>query len=502
MKPQVHHGCRRVMAASLFGLLALLMAACGPVIRTPEATRIPAPSIVATAPVAASPTPQITATVAVTPLAGAAGLADPLYPTLGNGGYDARHYTIDLDVDVASNTISGTTTIAAQATQDLATFHLDLAGLGVRRVLIDERPASFARTGHELIITPTAVLPNNTPFTVTIDYAGVPEPITDPSVSFVPLGWQRQSDGLFVVSEPSGAMNWYPVNNHPADKATYTFRITVPHAYQAVANGVLADVRQDAGRTTTTWEMTDPMASYLATVHIGQYEVEQTTGPNGLPIRNYFPIGTPASIRARFADAPAMIDYMTQLIGPYPFDAYGVVLLNDNVGWALETQSLPTFGAQGASAETVFHELMHQWFGNHVSPATWQDVWLNEGFATYFALLWAERTAGRAQTARTMAGWYDQLAAQGIGSPIPAQAGDLFSPAVYWRGAWALHALRLSVGDDLFFEILREYYRRHAGSSAGTHDFVAVAVEKGGAAVESLLHGWLFEESLPPLPET
>lgn len=464
----------------LLTLLVMLPTACASESRTPPApTSIP-PTAAVTAGVTAPATPPATANAA----AALAGLGDPLYPRLGNAGYDVQHYTIDLDVDVASNTISGTTTISAQATQDLTAFHLDFSGLQLHGVAVDGVPARFARVDDELVITPTTMLATGVPFTVTADYAGTPRPIRDPSVPTIPLGWLRQPDGLFVVSEPSGAMNWYPVNNHPADKATYTFRMTVPQPYQVAANGVLTDVSKTGETATYTWEMTDPMASYLATVHIGEYTVQEQTGPHDLPIRNYFPVDTPESVKAGFAVTPQMIAYMEELIGPYPFDTYGVALLNEDVGWALETQTLSTFGGQGGGEETIFHELAHQWFGDSVSPATWRDVWLNEGFATYFALLWANRHAEPGVLDAVMERWQRRIEAGGLGSPIPDSPADLFGPAVYQRGALALHTLRRQVGDEKFFKILRTYYQRHAGGNASTQDFIDVVEEAGGMILD------------------
>ncbi len=491
---RMRHNDNWLPRTALVGLLASVLAACAPQPATPVLPVSTPLAVPAASTPAASPTPKPAPGM---PAAGLAGLGDPLYPQLGNTGYDVQHYTIDLDVDIARNTISGTTTIVAHATQDLPTFHLDLSGLELRSVFVNQAPAHFTRAGSELIITPTDALSNSLPFSVTVDYAGTPEPIRDPGVPFVPLGWLQQENGSFVVSEPSGAMNWYPVNNHPADKATYTFHITVPDPYQVAANGILVGTVDHGDTTTYSWEMRDPMASYLATVHVGEYTVEEQTGPGGLLIRNYFPIDTPAAVKASFAATADMITFMEQLIGPYPFDAYGVVLLNENTGWALETQTLSTFGRQGADEGTIFHELMHQWFGNHVSPATWRDVWLNEGFATYFSLLWTERTAGRTATDATMASWYRRMAAEDTGPPIPVTPAEMFSPAVYQRGAWTLHALRLAVGDERFFDILRTYYLRHAGGNATTQDFIDVAVAVGGSEVGSLLRAWLDDAEVP-----
>lgn len=431
--------------------------------------------------------------------AGAAGLGDPLYPALGNGGYDVQHYTIDLTVDVVRNMLDGVTTITAHATQPLSAFNLDFSGLTITRVTVNGQSADYRRQGSETTITPPQPLAAGARLTVTVAYRGEPQPIRDPGVPFVPLGWQRFEQGIAVVSEPSGAMNWFPSNNHPADKATFTFRVQVPKPYQVAANGVLADT-QDAGSSTTfVWQMTDPMATYLATVHVGRYEVVTATGPGGVTLRYYFPLRTPDTVKAKFERIPQMMQFMTERFGAYPFDAYGVALLPVSTGWALETQTLSTYGADGADEAEVFHELMHEWFGNSVSPATWQDVWLNEGFATYFQWLWQEETEGRPAFDATVQQAYAGLVSRRVGPVLPQQPAGMFTAATYQRGACTLHALRLTVGDAVFFQILRTYYERFAGGVASTADFSATAVEVSGQpGVEALLNAWLTNPT-PPL---
>jgi aminopeptidase N len=195
-----------------------------------------------------------------------------------------------------------------------------------------------------------------------------------------------------------------------------------------------------------------------------------------------------------------MIDFVSSLIAPYPFDAYGVVLLNKPIGWALETQTLSTFGSRGAAEHVVMHELAHQWFGNSVSPATWQDIWLNEGFATYFSSLWLEHQEGADALEAQMTSMYAFLDAVEAGPPASVTVEDLFGTSVYQRGAWTLHALRLEVGDELFFEILRTYYDRFQNFHAGTQDFIEVASEISNRDLSDFFDGWLFESELPPMP--
>lgn len=486
-------------------LILLLSSACAPGATPRPPATIASPNATSAAPTTA---PSATATPAPTQTqssrtvagAGADGLDDPFYPQMGNGGYDVQHYTLALDVDVAGNTISGTATISATATQPLSAFNFDLLGLDVASAEVDAQPAEFRRDGSELTLVPAQPLADGALFTTVIRYGGTPTPVRDPSADFATLGWTAYSSGIYVVSEPSGSMNWYPVNNHPTDKATYTFRVTVPKPYAMAANGVLQDQIDNGATTTYIWQARDRMASYLATVHIGRYEVQTLPGPDGLLIRNYFPVGTSQTVKDKFARTSDMIAFLVNMLGPYPFEAYGVVLVDQPLDFALETQTLSTFGKDGGEELTVFHELMHQWFGNSVSPKMWRDVWLNEGFATYFQYLWLEHRAGRAALDKVMRDNYGYFGNRDASPAIPTNPRQMFATGVYVRGSWTLHALRLTVGDATFFRILRTYYERYRDGNASTDDFIAVAREIGGPNTEPLLRAWLFDPNVPAMP--
>lgn len=440
---------------------------------------------------------------------GAPGIGDEYFPTLGNGGYDTQHYTLDLDVDVASNQITdGIVTIEATATQDLSAFNLDFFGLTITSISVNDQPVEFSRTERELTITPAEMLPNGTAFSIEIHYGGEPEPFFPEAVS-ISIGWNTYEDGIFVMGEPVGAQGWYPVNDHQQDKATYTFIITVPEPYVVAANGLLQSATDNGNTLTYIWESDDPIASYLVTLHVGHFVIQTQEGPNGVPIRNYFPPDLAEMAAYDFGNTPAMMEYFNTLFGPYPFDVYGVAVVDADLGYALETQTLSLFGRNWISGNrdvegTVAHELAHQWFGNSVSPAGWQDIWLNEGFATYAQALWIEHDFGADTLMLHMNDLYDILSAGAssgiiIASPPP---NDLFSGEVYLRGAWTLHALRLAVGDEAFFSILRTYTERYHFSTATTADFMAVAEEVSGQDLDALFQAWLFQAELPPKPES
>jgi aminopeptidase N len=493
-------------------LLALIVAGCLPAqpptpTPTPPIPPTPAPIGAPPATEERNPSPTPAAQPQPTALPAASdGLGDPFYPQLGNGGYDAQHYTLDLSVDMRSGAISGTVTLAARATADLPAYNLDFQGLTVREVAVDGQPATFSRTDHELTIAPAAAITSGATFTTTVGYDGVPNVVRDRAIPIL-LGWNRYDGGVYVASEPSGAASWYPVNDHPRDKATYTFRVTVAKPYVVAANGLLAQTRDNGDTRTYIWEAADLLASYLVTVNIAEFVEDTGQGPGGLPIRNFFPPAVAANARRVFAPTAEMIDYFDDLFGQFPFEAYGVVVANRSLGYALETQTLSLFGRDLASADpasvqtVVAHELAHQWFGDSVSPANWQDIWLNEGFASYAEWLWIERIAGAQERDRIIDETYRQLDIRAPPPPGAPPRADLFNDGVYRRGGLTLHALRLRVGDDTFFKILRAYAERYRHSTASTADFLAVAEEVGEQDLDALFDGWLYAKKLPEMPE-
>lgn len=439
------------------------------------------------------------------PGVGAAGLGDPYYENLGNGGYDVDHYDLDIAYDPETAEIDATATIRATATQDLTSFNLDFGPYDTVSVTVDGIDAAVDYTGpEELTITPAEPLAPASMFTTVVAYAGEPQPqLVGGTFSG---GWLTTGSGaVYVASEPNGAHTWFPSNDHPSDKATFSISVTVPESLEVASNGVLVGEEPNGdGTKTWSWEMTDPMATYLAAVSIADFEIQRPAGTADVEIRNFFPPSVAADAEVEFARTTEMIEYFSSVFGPYPFDTYGVVVAPTPLGFALENQTMSLFGTDlvsgfGAAEPVVAHELAHQWFGNHVTPATWQDIWLNEGFATYAQELWAEHNTSQggdldAVSARLRR---DGAFLGPIDDPGPDQ---LFGQAVYVRGAMVLHALRLEVGDDAFFEILRTWVAEKGGSSASTADFVEVAERVSGAELSPFFDEWLGAPQPPEFP--
>lgn len=513
-----------------------------------------------------------------------------------------QHYTIDLMVDMQDNFISGTVTISALATQDLSSFNLDFLGFEIAQISVNNQPVEYRRSEGELTITPTIPIANTSPFTVDINYSGIPGEGLPPGLAAYEAGWTNYGDGVMVAGEPSRASSWYPVNGHPLDKATYTFRITVAEPYVVAANGLLQEVVDNGDTNTYIWESGDPIASYLVTLGIAEFDRVTEIGPDGLLIRNYFATDIPSRTRDNFNRTAEMIEYFITVFGPYPFEAYGVIVHDMNLGFALETQTLSIFGNSFNQEPVVVHELAHMWFGDSVGLERWQDIWLNEGFASYASVLWIEHDQGEEAAASELGGYYEDMAftepsatfsraeiadfvndypldgstlsAEQVSDALEALLGsslssadlesaldsipssglpreqilslidemsfrdvfltlsrlnqfltiieleefveevdyynpppgnppadNLFSGSVYERGALTLHALRLEVGDEVFFEILRTYFSRFQNSNASTTDFIELAEEVSRENLEELFDAWLFEPTLPDIPE-
>lgn len=424
------------------------------------------------------------------PVAGAAGVGDPYFPTYGNGGYDVEHYRLALSYQPATDRLTGTATIDARATQALRSFNLDLVGLTVRSISVAGDPAKWRRGSHELTVTPAQPVAGGAPFRTVVRYAGIPE-----------RGLRATDDGAVAAGQPEAAAYWFPVNDHPIDKATYTFVVTVPDGLVAVANGELVSRRGN----TWTWRATTPMASYLTTVAIGDFDLRSYRTGSGLRMWDAVDQSIGAIADRTLARQGRIIDFLASRFGRYPFDAGGAIVDNHPLNFALETQTRPVYesrffgGGDPGEELIVVHEIAHQWFGDSVSVAGWRDIVLNEGFATYAEWLWMEE-AGYATAQQSFDFFYGGLpAANDFWSLRVADPGPraLFDVAVYWRGAMALHQLRREVGDADFFAILQRWTSTKAGGHGTVGEFTELAEQVSGRQLDTLFRSWLRGISKP-----
>ncbi|GHD91307.1 M1 family metallopeptidase [Streptomyces naganishii] len=438
---------------------------------------------------------------------GGAGLRDPYFPKAGNGGYDVSHYGLTLDYDPARRHLTGTAVITARAGQDLSAFDLDLKGLDVHSVTVEGTPARFSRAGQELTVRPHDELAQGATFAVTVRYSGTPQTITDPDGS--EEGWLPTADGALALGEPTGSMAWFPGNDHPSDKAAYDISVTVPKDLQAVSNGELKSDTADGGRRTYRWHTAEPMATYLATVAIGHFDITRGTLKDGLPLYVAVDPTQSQASRAVLARIPEIVEWEEHTFGPYPFSSTGVIVDRPgDAGYALETQNRPVF-AGAPELNTVVHELAHQWYGDSVTPRSWRDMWLNEGFATYTSWLWDEDHGGDTcqQTFDSLyRGDYfgddaDNKALWSYPPARPSDAAHISDRPVYERGAMVLHKIRQLVGDDAFFGILKGWAAAHRHGNADTAEFTAyVEKQAPGKDFGPIWKTWLYGDGKPARP--
>ena len=430
-------------------------------------------------------------------VSGAPGVGDPFFPKAGNGGYDVGHYALDLSYHPDHGRLEATAAISATATEELSAFDLDYRGPKVRSVSVDGQPATFARDGQELIVTPAVAIAQGAPFAVEVAYRGTPGPITDPDGS--KEGWVRTDDGAFVVGEPQGAPTWFPCNDHPTDKATFHFRVTVPKGVEAIANGALVRRKRERDQVTWTFAADQPMATYLATATIGNFKIKESSFDGIDSLVAVDPREAKAS-RGPLSRIPRITRLFSRLFGPYPFGQTGAIVDRaPQVGYALETQTRPIY-SQAPSEITVAHEIAHQWFGDSVSLARWQDIWLNEGFATWAEWRWAEE-AGGPTTARVFERLQDTPADRNdLWNPPPGDPGRpdfLFVDSIYVRGGMAVEALRQQIGDAAFYATLRAWTTDHAYGNATIGDFIALAEAQSGQDLDGLFDKYLYQRGKP-----
>ncbi|WHM36455.1 M1 family metallopeptidase [Streptomyces sp. BPTC-684] len=431
---------------------------------------------------------------------GAAGIGDPYFPDLGNGGFDALHYDLGVSYHPDSGRLDGRTTITARATQTLTSFDLDLQKLTVDAIRVNGRPADFTRSGDEIVVTPRHKLRKGQEFEVTVVYGGVPVALNGPIVFGSDYGWMKTKDGVFVACEPNAASTWFPSSDHPADKATYDIRIDAPKGLTGVSNGRLVSSYDRGDRSYSHWRENKPMATYLATATIGKFDVRTGKTPAGTPI--YVAVDPVLQGQNQvdvYAVTAEATDYWSRLFGPYPFEETGAIVDDmPQAGFSLEVQSKPAYSAV-RNETTIVHELAHQWFGDSVSVAQWKDIWLNEGFASYAQWLWEEHK-GRGTAHDLARAYYNRVPADSAFWQIKVadpQRDTMFAGAVYRRGALTLQVLRERIGDQAFFKLLPAWTKLHRYGNANTSEFIQLAEKISGQQLDDLFQTWIHSTGKP-----
>ncbi|MFC6287230.1 M1 family metallopeptidase [Nocardioides sp. GCM10027113] len=425
---------------------------------------------------------------------------DPVYPEVGQPGVDALHYGLDLGWSPDSRTLDAVQTLVFRATRDADEFRLDFgAALEATSVAVDGEVASFEEVGDELVIASSVTADER--YTVEIEYGGTPQPVAAPTTrsDFSRLGWTITDDGeTWTMQEPYGAHSWYAVNDHPSDKALYDFRMRVPAPWSGVANGELTSREVVDGTTVTEWHLDEPAAAYLVTAAFGDFRMSRAESASGVPVTYWTPRGDARALRAVRA-AHRELGWVEQRLGAYPFSTLGVLVVDSRSG--METQTMITLGNTDytLSPQVVVHELVHQWWGNQVGPTDWYDMWLNEGMAMYLQAVW-EADRGYRPLEDTLRWWAaaDQAARDEAGPPAAYDPTAFGQGNVYQLPALMWHEVRDRIGDELFWELVREWPRADDDGHVSYEEAVSWWSEQSGEDLAPLFEAWLLGETSPP----
>ena len=466
---------------------------------TAPAPSTDAPTTTDTAgPVATTPPPT---TAAGDPSQPSTSSGDELFSELGSADLDVQSYDVRLGYDVATQVIDGAVTLTATVERPLDVIALDASQLDVEAVTVDGAAASFEHIDPELLVRPAAPVAPGAAVVIDIQYR---DDRHETSLGFgLGGGWYTVDGGSYVLNEPDGARRWLPSNDHPSDKATWRFELTVADGLTAVANGELVEERPGDGVTTWVWEQREPMATYLVQLLIGEYEVLDGGVAGTVPLTNVALRDDVARMQPYFDLTDDQMAFFEPLFGPYPLDRYGLAFADSVPGLAMETQGRSLFSRQdfqGGLDPTaqmfLAHELAHQWFGDAVSPADWSDLWLNESFATYGQWLWLDHAGVEsldAVASRMLA--VRQFPGEPTAEP---SVFNLFGFERYDGGAVVVHALRQEIGDEAFFRLLQRWVAENDGASRVTEDFTALAADVAGRDLSAFFATWLHARTLPP----
>ena len=431
--------------------------------------------------------------------------------------WQPTHFDVAITFDRSLSQIaSAVTTIDVRSRKDnLAMVDLDFGSMPVSGVAIDGRPARFERHDEKLDVFLAVPARRNQKLRISVNYSGVPK------------------DGLILSKDKDGfpsaigdnwadrVHHWIPCLDHPSAKASVTFTVTAASEYEAVANGIQMSKRSNADLT-TTWVFSEarPVSPYNMVVAVGRFATGRLSTTSPIPITYYVPHSDEGYAKRGFAPAAPSITTFSNLVAPYPYKKLALIVGATRFGGMENANTIvfapnyfhnfdtakkrsKRFDIPSGIEETDAHEIAHQWFGDSVTESTWSDLWLSEGFATYFAGLFLEQNEGRdsfkeymREKAKSYLA-YEKTRSSPIYDTKTEKLFDLLNPNNYEKGGWVLHMLRGMLGDKAFFGGIKAYYNRHKDSVA-TSDDLRMAMEKAsGRDLKSFFDRWIYKAGHP-----
>jgi aminopeptidase N len=432
-------------------------------------------------------------------------------------GWRPLHYAVDITLDdqLTAITSARTEITVLILKEGLGVIDLDFGEMTVKSARVNGSHANFNHAQGKINITLPQEFKKGTQVVVSIEYLGKPK------------------DGLILMADKDGRPSavgdnwpnrvhyWIPSLDHPSAKATISFNVTAPERNVVVANGRLDKVQTlSPGTRTWSYNETTPIPPYCMIIAAGQFAKIEPSTPATTSLSYYVPQSDRKFAMQGFAPANPSLKFFNQTIAPYPYEKLAMIVGStrfggmENSGAIVFSSTLfdPKPGPQPISSvfnirrgivTLIAHEIAHQWFGDSVTGSTWADLWLSEGFATYFAGLFVERHEGQKpfqDYMRQAAETYFRYAEKTRTPIFDNQTEDLFkllNANNYQKGAWVLHMLRSSLGDKAFFEGVRTYYARHKNSTATTEDLRAALEQASGKNLRAFFQSWIYGKGHP-----
>jgi aminopeptidase N len=429
--------------------------------------------------------------------------------------WQPRHYLVNITLnDQLTEIVSARAEIDVEVLKRLSVIDLDFGDLTTEAVSLNSKPTSFEHRNGKLEIQLSEPANAGARLTVTVTYHGKPK------------------DGLILTTDKDGkpsavgdnwpdrVHHWIPSLDHPAAKATVTFKITAPVRDVVVANGRLDGIETEAnGDRTWTYTEGAPIPPYCMIVGVGEFVRLEPAQKALTPLSYYVPHSDGSNALKGFAPAAPALELFSQIVAPYPYQKLALIVGAtrfggmENSGAIVFTSTLfnpnpnskvsRAFGISNGIEDVVAHEIAHQWFGDSVTESTWADLWLSEGFATYFAGLFIQKYEGEEAFRAYMkqaAETYFAYEKKNRTPIVDLETQDLFkllNANNYQKGAWVLHMLRSMLGDDAFFRGIRSYYSAHINSTATSNDLREALEKSSGINLRTFFDEWVFGSGHP-----
>ncbi|HEY8227621.1 MAG TPA: M1 family aminopeptidase [Pyrinomonadaceae bacterium] len=425
------------------------------------------------------------------------------------------HYSVNITLnDRLSQIVSAETAVEVLVLKKLETIDFDFGDLTTDRVAIDDSPVRFSHRNGSLVVSTPKPLNPGTRITVTIAYHGEPK------------------DGLILTKDkdgrpsaigdnwPNRVHQWIPSLDHPSAKATVTFTVTTAPGQLVVANGTLDRVETvPNGNRIWTYNETVAVPPYCMIIAVGDFARLQPLSSSGYSLSYYVPRSDDAVAEKGFSSAAPALQMFSQLVAPYPYEKLALIVGATRFGGMENSSAIVftptlfnrngnadvsrTFGIPRGTVSLVAHEIAHQWFGDSVTESTWSDLWLSEGFATYFAGLFLQKHDGEEafqnymQSAAEKYFAYEKKMLTPVFDPETEDLFKLLNPNNYEKGAWILHMLRSRLGDEKFFRGIRTYFQAHKNSVASSEDLRAALEQASATNLRPFFRRWVYDSGHP-----